>query len=54
MYRQLGGEIVTLGSDAHRVEDVGKGIEGAAQYLKELGFQYYTVYHRRKPEFIPL
>ena len=54
MYRRLGGEIVTLGSDAHRPEDVGKGIEGAAQYMKGLGFQYYTVYRRRKPEFIPL
>lgn len=53
-YRRQGGEIVTLGSDAHRPEDIGKGIEDAAGLLKELGFRYYTVYRRRKPEFIPL
>ena len=54
MYKRLGGEIVTLGSDSHRPEDIGKGIEGAAQFLKELGYRYYSVYRRRRPEFIPL
>ena len=54
MYRDLGGEIVTLGSDSHLPEDIGKGIKGAALLLKELGFRYYTVYRRRRPEFIPL
>ena len=53
-YRQLGGEIVTLGSDAHRPEDIGKGIPEAAELLREMGFRYYTVFRRRKPEFIPL
>ncbi len=53
-YRALGGEIVTLGSDSHLPEDIGKGIEGAALFLKELGFRYYTVYRRRRPEFIPI
>lgn len=54
MYRRLGGEIVTLGSDSHLPEDIGKGIKGATLLLKELGFDYYTVYRRRKPEFIPI
>lgn len=53
-YKRLGGEIITLGSDSHVPGDIGKGIEGAALFLKELGFRYYTVYRRRKPEFIPL
>lgn len=53
-YRNLGGEIVTLGSDAHVAQDIGKGIVQAAELLRELGFRYYTVYRRRKPEFIPL
>ena len=53
-YRRLGGEIVTLGSDAHVAEDIGKGIAEAAELLRELGFRHYTVYRRRKPEFIPL
>lgn len=53
-YRRLGGEIITIGSDAHAAQDIGKGIPEAAQLLRELGFRYYTVYRRRKPEFISL
>lgn len=53
-YRRLGGELVTLGSDAHRPQDVGLGIPEAARLLRETGFRYYSVYRRRKPEFIPL
>ena len=53
-YRRLGGEIVTLGSDAHVAEDIGKGIPEGLELLRELGFRYYTVYRRHKPEFIPL
>jgi len=53
-YRRLGGEIVTLGSDAHVAQDIGRGIPEGVQLLRELGFRYYTVYRRRKPEFIPL
>ena len=53
-YKRLGGEIITLGSDSHVPEDIGKGIQSAALLLKEMGFRYYTVYRRRKPEFIPL
>ena len=53
-YRQLGGEIVTIGTDAHDEEDLGKGVLQATRLLKELGFRYYTVYRRRKPEFISI
>lgn len=53
-FRDVGGEIVTLGSDAHLAADVGKGIAQAADLLRELGFTRYTVYRRRKPEFISL
>ena len=53
-YRQAGGDIVTLGTDAHEAQHVGLGIKDAAELLKELGFRYHTVFRRRKPEFIPL
>ena len=53
-YHRLGGEIVTLGSDAHRPEDVGLGIPEGAELLRSIGFRYHTVYRQRKPEFIPL
>ena len=52
LYRDLGGEIVTLGSDAHRVSDVGAGLREAKNLLRGLGFERYCVYNRRKVDFI--
>ena len=54
LYRDCGGVLITLGSDAHRPEDVGKGISQAQELLRTVGFRYFTVYHRRTPQFIRL
>ncbi|MBQ3404427.1 MAG: histidinol-phosphatase HisJ family protein [Oscillospiraceae bacterium] len=54
LYRELGGEIVTTGSDAHRVSDAGAGIAQVSELLAELGYKYICVYKERKPEFIKL
>lgn len=53
-YRQLGGEIITVGSDAHNPEQIGYGFSRAAEILRECGFSYYTVFKGRKPEFLPI
>lgn len=53
-YRELGGELVTLGSDAHSTKDLGKGIEEGMDLLKEAGFRYFALYDRRKPILLPL
>jgi histidinol-phosphatase (PHP family) len=53
-YRELGGEIITVGSDAHKPEDVGYGFDFVAKLLKDCGFDYYTTYAERKPFFHPL
>lgn len=37
MYLQMGGYLLTLGSDAHKPENVGKGFAQAIQRLKKLG-----------------
>lgn len=50
-YRELGGEIVTLGSDAHTPEAVGAGIRKAQELLRECGFRYVCAFRERKPEF---
>lgn len=50
-YRELGGEIITAGSDAHRPEHVAYDFELAGDILKSCGFRYYTVYRGRKPVF---
>ena len=48
-FRQLGGEYVTLGSDAHAAERVGAGLQQAMQLLADAGFSYFTVYKGRQP-----
>lgn len=51
LYRRLGGEIITLGSDAHRPEDVGCFIRQRQELLRECGFRYFTTFTGGKPEF---
>lgn len=53
-YRELGGEILTVGSDAHETAHIGYDFQLLPELLKYCGFRYYAVYHQRKPEFIPL
>lgn len=50
-YKQLGGEIITIGSDAHKPDALAKGFQRAAEILTECGFRYYTVFEKRMPEF---
>lgn len=54
LYRGLGGEIITVGSDAHRPEDAAKGIRAGYEILQNCGFDYITVFRQRKPEWIKL
>lgn len=53
-YKELGGEIITIGSDAHTPENLLHHFSRAKAVLEECGFQYYTIFKERKPEFIPL
>lgn len=50
-YRQLGGEIITVGSDAHQTGDVASKFERAQEILLDCGFKYYTTFEKRYPEF---
>lgn len=53
-YHELGGEILTVGSDAHEPQHIGYGFGLLPEMLKSCGFRYYTIFHGRKPEFLPL
>ena len=53
-YRELGGEIITVGSDAHVPEHVGKGVKETTDALRELGFRYITAFEKRAPRQIKL
>ena len=50
LYRDLGGTLVTTGSDAHFPADVAKGVREACALLQACGFDRVTVYTRRQPE----
>lgn len=53
-YRKLGGELITLGSDAHRSVDVSSGITECTALLASLGFRTVNYYKGRKPLFVML
>ncbi len=53
-YRQLGGEIITIGSDAHRLSDIGKKYDIAKQIAMDAGFRNVSIFKNLKPEFIEL
>ncbi len=53
-YKELGGEIITIGSDGHAPEQLGWDFEKVPDILKEAGFKYFTIFKKRKPEFIKL
>ena len=48
-YKECGGELVTVGSDAHRPGDMAKGIPEALELLKAAGFDHVTTFAGRKP-----
>jgi histidinol-phosphatase (PHP family) len=51
LYRQCGGETVTLGSDAHRAADVGRGITDGAELCRAAGFTYIAAFEQRKVRY---
>lgn len=53
-YRELGGRIITIGSDAHKSEKVGAYIKEAIAIVAEAGFQEITLFHNREPRFVAI
>lgn len=53
-YRELGGEIITIGADAHAPEHVAYDFARVPAILRAAGFRYYTVFKQREPQFLPL
>ncbi len=53
-YKELGGKIVTIGSDAHNIVDLASNFDIAFDILESVGFDNVTIYHNRRPDFIKL
>ncbi len=53
-YRDLGGKILTIGSDAHCCADLGKGIAEGIEIAKSAGFTEIACFKARNPHFIKI
>lgn len=51
LYKECGGEIITVGSDCHKLEHVASNIKEGQELLKEVGFRFITTFENRKPIF---
>ncbi len=54
LYLELGGEIITIGSDSHKPEHLGAYIEDTKKELKDMGYKKYHIFEQMKPIAIPL
>lgn len=54
LYRDLGGELITLGSDSHLPQHLGSYLRVAQRRLRELGFSEFVTYERHVPTAHPL
>lgn len=54
LYRELGGEVVTVGSDSHSAATVGKESARALEFIRAAGFQHVTLFSERRPRFVRL
>jgi len=50
-YRELGGEIITTGSDAHAPEHIAYNFSTIKKALLDIGFNYIAHFENRKPVF---
>lgn len=48
-YHDLGGKYITLGSDAHNINDVGRDIEKGIELAFKAGFKSYYIYENCCP-----
>lgn len=51
LYHELGGKIITIGSDAHKAENVGEHIPYIQEELKKIGFTDICTFDKMKPIF---
>lgn len=49
IYRELGGELITLGTDAHQPGHVGLSIRERQALLRECGFQRFCTFSKQQP-----
>lgn len=54
LYKSLGGEILTVGSDSHITSQVAHKFDVTKDLLKEHGYKYICRFNKLQPEFIKI
>lgn len=54
LFREAGGEILTIGSDSHTVQDIGANIADGIRTAHAAGFTRIAYFKERKPYFIDI
>lgn len=54
MYKDLGGEIITIGSDSHTPSQIAFKFEYINNVLIDIGYKYICSFNKMQPEFIKL
>lgn len=49
LYKELGGKIITIGSDSHKPEHLGAFVDETKEELKALGFEQICTFDKMKP-----
>jgi histidinol-phosphatase (PHP family) len=53
-YYEMGGRLISIGSDAHLPEQIGIGFSPTIELLQKIGFREYHVYRARKAFPVPI
>lgn len=53
-YRELGGDMLSVGSDSHSPATMGSGVQQAMDRLRALGFTHVTYFEEGRPHRLPL
>lgn len=54
LFRDLGGKIISVGSDSHSPDDLAKGIKEGIELAHEAGFEYVCCFKKHQPVFMSI
>ena len=54
IYKEMGGKLLTIGSDAHNPRDIAADFGRVSDLLTSIGFQEYVLYEKHTPFSLPL
>lgn len=54
LYKECGGEIITLGSDSHTADTIAFQFDESRDLLQQLGFRYITTFEQGRPVQHPI